>query len=388
VKAGWEVKPLGEVCEVVAGQSPKGSAYNDTGEGLPFYQGKKDFTDRYIAEPNTWTSQTTKEAVAGDILMSVRAPVGPINEATQRICIGRGLAAIRPNEQIEKDYLWYGLLWKQPEISGHEGAVFSSINKAGIEALSVPIPPLEEQKQIVAVLDAAFEGLTRAKENAETNLQNARELFESTVSDLLSHPANNWELGKLVDYCEKITVGHVGPMATKYVDGGVPFLRSQNVRPFKIDLENVKFIDDEFHKELKKSELCPGDVAIVRTGYPGTCAVIPSDLPVANCADLVIAKTGPKLNPHFLSLLLNSDYGKGLVAGASVGAAQKHFNVGAAKQAEFYFPPVCVQEELVDKLNVARNDLASLEDISIAKLTDIADLRQSLLQKAFAGELT
>jgi type I restriction enzyme S subunit len=240
----------------------------------------------------------------------------------------------------------------------------------------------------VAILDAAFEGLTRAKENADANLQNARELFESTVSELLSNPQQDWTRGKLTDFCEKITVGHVGPMATKYVDNGIPFLRSQNVRPFHVDLENVKFVDEEFHAELKKSELCPGDVAIVRTGYPGTSAVIPETLIVANCADLVIAKTGPKLDAHFLALLLNSDYGKKLVAGAAVGAAQKHFNVGAAKAALFDFPPLQIQHESVVKLDFARKQLKTLEQLGATKLTDIADLRQSLLQKALAGELT
>ena len=104
MKKGWEVKKLGEVCLVIAGQSPEGKYYNNSGNGLPFYQGKKEFTNKYIGKPTTWTSITTKEAIEGDILMSVRAPVGPINFCTQKICIGRGLAAIRASKFIEKDF--------------------------------------------------------------------------------------------------------------------------------------------------------------------------------------------------------------------------------------------------------------------------------------------
>ncbi|HKK81956.1 MAG TPA: restriction endonuclease subunit S, partial [Prolixibacteraceae bacterium] len=104
------IKTIKEVCEVIAGQSPEGKYYNKEGNGLPFYQGKKEFTDKEIGEPTTWTTKITKEAVSGDILMSVRAPVGPVNFATQHICIGRGLAAIRAKKNIDKDYLFYFFL--------------------------------------------------------------------------------------------------------------------------------------------------------------------------------------------------------------------------------------------------------------------------------------
>ncbi|RVU36971.1 hypothetical protein EOI86_16155 [Hwanghaeella grinnelliae] len=268
------------------------------------------------------------------------------------------------------------------------GAAQKKFNKTSFRSLDIPLPPLEEQQRIVAVLDEAFEGLARARTHAEANLQNARELFESHLFDLFTHSDPSWKHEQLIKFCEKITVGHVGPMAKRYVSAGTPFLRSQNIRPFKVDLEDVKYIDEKFTKELGKSELRPGDVAIVRTGYPGTCAVIPDDLEVANCADLVIARTGPNLNPHFLALLLNSTYGKELVTDASVGAAQKHFNVGAAKKALFPFPPLSVQGRLVaqaDELSAACDTLAGNAS---KKLQDLNDLRQSLLQKAFAGELT
>ncbi len=106
----WEQKKLGDVCQVIAGQSPEGKYYNEIGEGLPFYQGKKDFTEKFIGEPTTWTTNITKEAQQGDILMSVRAPVGPVNFATRRACIGRGLAAIRATQLIEKEFLFNFLL--------------------------------------------------------------------------------------------------------------------------------------------------------------------------------------------------------------------------------------------------------------------------------------
>jgi type I restriction enzyme S subunit len=145
MKAGWKKSILEDHCTVIAGQSPEGKFYNSEGKGLPFYQGKKEFGDKFIQPPVSWTTETTKIALEGDILMSVRAPVGPINFATEEICIGRGLAAIRAKDSIDRDFLFYQLAQLQPVISGREGAVFPSINKAEISALSLNVPPLSEQ---------------------------------------------------------------------------------------------------------------------------------------------------------------------------------------------------------------------------------------------------
>jgi type I restriction enzyme S subunit len=103
---GWEDKKLGDLCSVIQGQSPPGNTYNNNGIGIPFYQGKKEFTDKFIDKPTVWTTKITKISEKNDILMSVRAPVGPINLNTQKICIGRGLAAIRIQQNnILNDYL-------------------------------------------------------------------------------------------------------------------------------------------------------------------------------------------------------------------------------------------------------------------------------------------
>lgn len=166
----WPVVRLGDITEVIAGQSPEGKHYNADGEGLPFYQGKKNFGARSIDPPRVWTREVTKVAEAGDILMSVRAPVGPVNFAVERCCIGRGLAAIRPGTGILGDFLFHYLESIQSKLEGSEGAVFSSINKSQISAIEVLLPPLNEQKRIVAKLDridescAALGGLLDRRE--------------------------------------------------------------------------------------------------------------------------------------------------------------------------------------------------------------------------------
>lgn len=156
---------------------------------------------------------------------------------------------------------------------------------------------------------------------------------------------------KLKEVCDRITVGHVGPMADKYTSEGVPFLRSQNITAFRLNVDDIKFVPPDFHEKLRKSALRPGDVAVVRTGYPGTACVIPNTFTELNCADLVVITPSKKLNPYYLAAIFNSAWGVASVAGNLVGVAQQHFNVGAARELEVSLPPRRVQDRIADILS-------------------------------------
>lgn len=139
------------------------------------------------------------------------------------------------------------------------------------------------------------------------------------------------EFQRLSDVAD-LTVGYVGTMGKKYTKSGVKFLRSLNIKPFSFDLSDIKYIPEEFNSKLKKSELHTNDVVIVRTGVPGTCAVIPPELDGCNCADLVIVKPNTTLiDPYYLCAFINS-WGRAQVSNVKVGAIQKHFNVTSAEE--------------------------------------------------------
>jgi type I restriction enzyme, S subunit len=183
---------------------------------------------------------------------------------------------------------------------------------------------------------------------------------------------NEWETTILNELCDEITVGHVGPMASEYVDEGVPFLRSQNVDPLCVNMTEIKYITPEFHARLRKSRLSPGDVVIVRTGKPGACSVIPPWLREANCSDLVIVRTGPRLNPRFLAYFVNA-VAHTHVAAHLVGAVQQHFNVGSARKMAIRHPPIAVQNSIVnvlgsldDKIELNRRTSRLLEEMARA----------------------
>ena len=244
---------MGEVCKVIAGQSPEGKYYNSEGNGMPFYQGKKEYGEKYIGEPTTWTTKITKEAEAGDILMSVRAPVGPVNFATQKICIGRGLAAIQAGKNIDKEFLFNYLIKHESEIEGNAGAVFNSINKTQIENLEIPLPPLPEQQRIVSILDKIFLVIERSRNNAEQNLKNAKEPFESYLQEVFENGNENWEVNCLDELGTITSSKRI--YKSEYVKEGVPFYRTKEIK----ELSNGKpitlelFISRQRYEEIKQS---------------------------------------------------------------------------------------------------------------------------------------
>ena len=179
--------------------------------------------------------------------------------------------------------------------------------------------------------------------------------------------AGEWLDVALEDVADELTVGYVGSMASEYVDEGVPFLRSLNVEPLRINKSDLKFITPEFHRRIQKSRLTPGDVVIVRTGKPGACSVVPDWLPDANCSDLVIIRCGKQLNNRFLAYYVNT-VASGHIAAHLVGAVQQHFNVGSARTLRLKLPPLAEQRAIAavlgaldDKIELNRRMNATLE---------------------------
>ena len=175
-------------------------------------------------------------------------------------------------------------------------------------------------------------------------------------------------LGSVAD----LTVGFVGTMASNYTETGIPFLRSTNIEPFDIKLDDIKYISSNFNESLRKSELHPNDVVIVRTGTPGACAVIPAGGKAWNCSDLVIVRPHRnKLNPLFLASYVN--LASGVINTQLVGAVQQHYNVGAAKKMQIPLPPIGEQDKI-----------ASIIGMLNKKITINSKINDNLEQQAAA----
>lgn len=143
-----ETLRLDQIAEVTMGQSPDSSSYNSVGKGIPFYQGKTEFTDKYIGQPSTWCTSPTRIAKENDILMSVRAPVGNVNIATEECCIGRGLSSIRPQNGFNSEFIFEALEQKKEELENKAtGSTFKAINKDIVLSIQIPNTSISIQKE-------------------------------------------------------------------------------------------------------------------------------------------------------------------------------------------------------------------------------------------------
>ncbi len=186
---------------------------------------------------------------------------------------------------------------------------------------------------------------------------------------------NNWPIIELDQVCINITVGFVGTMADEYVDEGILFLRSQNILPYRLNLEGsqIRYISKGFNEKIRKSKLYPGDIAIVRTGYPGTACVIPENFDEVNCSDLVIVRPDKtKVDSIYLCYYINSPVGKGAIFGSLVGVAQQHFNVGVAKKMKMFLPPLPIQRKIASILS-AYDELIENNNQRIKLLEETAE---------------
>jgi len=317
------------------------------------------------------------------------------------------------------------------------------LSRDDYNAQEAPVPPLDDQRLVVATLDSYFSrlddveaGLERVQRNlkryrasvlqaavtgrlvpTEAELARAEgreyEPAEQLLESSLSERRNRWKKSKqktkykepakpdtsdlqelpegwtwatLEQLTERVTVGHVGPMKSEYRNQGVPFLRGQNVRPGRYSSEGLKYISRQFHAILSKSSLTPGDLLIVRSGAVGTTCVVPDFLSEANCSDLVIAKGPIGIRPQLAAHYLNS-LAKGAIRSQQVGVALTHFNTKSAAKLPFPLPPLPEQDRILE----ASERILSVAD-EIGKqvewqLARCRHLRQTTLHAAFQGRL-
>ena len=261
----FPIVPLGEVAEVISGQSPPGKSYNDTEVGTPFYQGKTEFGQMFIGKPTKWTTDPRRFAEKGDILMSVRAPVGPVNLTTQSICIGRGLAAIRPiRSRLLTTYIFYVLLSLESEITGSTGSTFASINKSDIQRIQIPLPPLEVQREIVSEI----EGYQRVIDGASA-------VVENYGPQIAVDP--EWPMVKVGSLAEIVRGSSPRPKGDpNYYGGPIPRLMVADIT--RDGMYTTPQIDSLTYEGAKKSRpMKKGDIIITVSGNPGLPTILAKD---------------------------------------------------------------------------------------------------------------
>jgi len=378
----WPTKLLGDVLEVsrarIEPTEHPDTAFNYVGlESIEGHTGK---LLPYQPTQGTEIKSTKNVFHRGEILYGKLRPyLNKVHLASAEGICSTDIYVLRPRQrQVHPSFAANYL--RSPSVlavvsNAMAGANLPRIGHDALLAIPVPVPPLPEQERIVKLLDEADElRKLRARADRRTAV-----LLPALFHEMFGE-SGEWPVEQLENLCKRVTVGHVGPMATEYVENGVTFLRGQNIKRGWLDLSSVLFVSAGFHGRLEKSAIGPGDVVSVRTGKPGTTAVIPPSLKVANCADLIVMTCGPQLNPHFLCELLNQRLGdKDKIAGAT-GIAQQHFNIGEARRLKLALPPLPLQQEFARRVT----EIRALEAAQAATRLRLEALFQSMLHRAFS----
>jgi type I restriction enzyme M protein len=337
----FPIVELGEVAEVVSGQSPPGESYNEIGEGVPFYQGKTEFGEMFIGSPTKWTTDPQRFAEAGDILISVRAPVGPVNLTALRVCIGRGLAAIKPNEEkLITSFAFYFLKSQEEHIKGDAGAAFASINRGDIEKLKIPLPPLEVQKEIVAEI----EGYQKVIDGARAVLDNYR-------PHIPIHP--EWPMVALGEICEAILTGPFGTSLhqSDYVTDGIPVINPQNIVDGAISTDGVKAVSSDTRDRLKEFTVRENDIIIGRRGEMGRCAVVTAEMNGWLCGTgSFVIRLKPECHVRFAFFQIASPKVKAYLEDQAIGVTMKNLNQGILSAIKIPLPPLETQRQIVAEI--------------------------------------
>ena len=365
---GWRMMRLKdkEVCELIMGQSPSSETYNLEGKGLPFFQGKKEFGKVHpVAEK--YCSKPSKIASPGDILMSVRAPVGPTNIADVECCIGRGLAAIRHNPRYTlKNYLLYYFKNFESEFAKKgKGSTFSAITKGALEESTIFIPPLEEQKHLVTKIDTLFAKIDKAISLTEESLKQARNLLPSVLNEVFEKgKADGWEEKKLGEVF-KLTSGKFLPKR-KLINGKHKVYGGNGITA----LHNDYFIENE-------------TIVIGRVGeYCGATHIVDKKSWVTD--------NGLYCKEFFLDV--NLGFLKSILTNMNLNQYAKTSGQPSISQTTVH--NLSVPMPLIKRQKEIENYFASMNKLneqSKSKLEEqlsyLRQLKSSILSKAFKGEL-
>jgi type I restriction enzyme S subunit len=378
MKQGWEIKKLGDVCYSKSSNVSQNQLTTEVGEypifgasclikNVSFYHREKPYLS--IVKDGSGFGRITKM----DAFTSV---------------IGT-LQYILPNDDIDLDYLNYSLM--SVDFKKYvQGAAIPHIYFKDYKSEPFLWMPLPEQQRIVAILDEAFVAIAKAKSNAEQNLKNAKELFESYLQGVFEN--GNWEKKPLKELTLKIGSGATPRGGQEnYKSEGISLVRSMNVHDWEFRERNLAFIDEKQAKELDGVTLQEYDVLLNITGASvARCCVFPKEyLPArVNQHVSIIRPKKDILDARFLNLLLTSKpYKDQLLFTGEQGATRQAITKAQIETFQVAFPSLKEQNEIVKKLDNIILETNKLETIYQQKINDLEELKKSVLQKAFAGEL-
>lgn len=377
---------LSDCATIISGQSPKSEYYNTDGNGIPFFQGKADFGELY-PQIRVYCTTPTKVAEKDDILLSVRAPVGPTNLAPTKVCIGRGLSAIRPNEKIKLKYLlWFFRYFETQLSSKGTGTTFKAINQQIIKNLDIPVPSLAEQQQIVTRIEELFSELDKGVETLQAIKQQLavyRQAIYHTAYTNIKHKqsiTNFFEIsGGLTKNSKR------GELPLKY-----PYLRVANVYYNHLDLSEISEIGVT-ENEVERTTLHQDDLLFVEgngsKSQIGRVAIWDGSIP--NCLHqnhLIKGRPLGNILPKYALFYLISKEGRKQITDIAKSTSGLYtLSTNKIKSLTIPYCNLDEQKNIVQEIESRLSVCDSIEQTVDTALAQAESMRQSILKKAFEG---
>lgn len=403
VMEGWTTKSISEVV------IPSGTIDPRKNPDVPFQ-----YVDVSSISNRTFDIVETSEIIgknapsrarrlikSGDVLFATIRPtlrrIALVPEKLDGQVCSTGYFVFRTKPELESRFLYY-YLFSNAFMGAMEalqsGASYPAVNDSQVKQQRILFPPLPEQKRIVAILDETFAGISQAVANAEKNLANVRELFESHLNNVFTRKDDGWVEKTLQEILSVQPRNGWSPPAKNHSTSGTPVLTLSSVTGFQFDRNKIKHTC-ALTKEKAHYWLNNGEFLITRSNTPelvGHVAICDGLVEPTICCDLIMKmQIDPKqAETKFLYWQFRTLELRKLITNSAQGAnpTMKKINKGIVQNFPVKLPPLSLQKSIVTKLDELAGEKERLEDIYKRKLSALAELKQSILQKAFAGELT
>ena len=434
---GWSSCKIDDVCKIIRGITfPKTAKTTEKlNDHIPCLRttNVQESTDwkNLIYIPSKYVKDESKLVKISDILISnsnsldLVGKVSYVDQIIKNSTFGGFITIIR-SHSCDSKYLFYQL--RSSQIKNYFRGIastttnISNISTSKIADTEIFIPPLNEQKRIVAKIEELFSLVNSAKDTLEKtkillkqyrqsilkhafegrlteewrkghSISNSRcrwDLKDDTIeNDNLPNIPSNWCWRKLEEISNGVVVSFVGTVSNYFVDKdvGIPFLRSQNVRKGKIDLKNLKFVNKSFHDREKKSQLKPNNLLIVRVGANrGDSCIVPSSLSIANSGNIIIAKIFEDIAP-LLNYYFQSQFCQKQLLAMTTGSAQGVINTKSVAQTLIPIPSIEEQKQIISLIEESFSLIDKNEKIVDELLLQCNQIKNSILKHAFEGKL-
>lgn len=376
----WDKPTLSSICDVIMGSSPSSSSYNENGAGLPLLQGNADIKNR-LSAPRIFTTEVTKECAVGDILLSVRAPVGTVAKSLHKACIGRGISALRALKPNSQEYLYQWLFsyessWQKVS----QGGTFDAVNSDDIRNLIVPTPNPKEQQKIASCLSSLDEVIAAHSQKLELLKDHKKGLMQNLFPQEGEkvpkyrfkefEKDGEWVEKPLDDIC-KLVRGPFGGALKKEIFVNEGYAVYEQSHAIYSDFSSFRyFIDEDKFNELKRFSVKSGDLIMSCSGTMGKFAIVPKDFKIGVINQALLKLTVKKgYDNLFVKMTLEADNNQKKLLSQSAGGAIKNVvSVSQIKELGLFIPSIQEQQKIA-------SCLSSLDALITAQAEKIEQLK-------------